>query len=395
MVITFTGLFSNLKKSSKFIIRARVNLFLAVTVISLILILTTLPPECSSNMKKQFYFTEKIKIVPRIEGATENRTKSVRQPRSEHQPLIAFQPHQPGKILFHLHFHKAAGSTVCQLAKSNKHKTTKTNCNYWKNQTCCGETIDQQQSVAKTIQKLYNFVANERYLPAELDHEYFEYMVVFRRPMERYASHYKYARDGYYSEKIMGEFGSWLECQPDNYMFRTLCGLRCLKKPRGTLNRDDLEYAKNKLNGFKAVLILEDFADSMEIMKMKFGWDVLKFEKNTVTKKHDKRYSKTHKQSQDEGIGTIERRKQLKKLNRTRTRRSSWVNQGKSHDEQVYSEDDLKKFSFMTTFDDELYAYAQYLSIAQRETLKNRKLYAKLEEKCVSKCCCEKCSVYR
>ena len=76
MVITFTGLFSNLKKSSKCIIRARVNLFLAVTVISLILILTTLPPECSSNMKKQFYFTEKIKIVPQIEEAIENRTKS-------------------------------------------------------------------------------------------------------------------------------------------------------------------------------------------------------------------------------------------------------------------------------------------------------------------------------
>ena len=451
------------------------NFFLAVSVISLILILTTLPPEFSSNKMKQFYFTEKIKIVPQIEEAIENRTKSeieslklkidslqselseskhiqtavqkekltadvkitqllgvqneqadllkLRDERIQvllnasdqldkkmfttkasptdfirpeqilepaRQPLIAFQPHQPGKILFHLHFHKAAGSTVCQLANSNKYKTTVTNCNYWKNQTCCGETIDQQQSVAKTIKKLYNFVANERYLPAELDHEYFEYMVVFRRPMERYASHYKYARDGYYSEKFMGKFDSWLECQPDNYMLRNLCGLRCLDKPRGTLNRDDLEYAKNKLDGFKAVLILEDFADSMEIMKIKFGWNVLKYEKNnTVIKKHDKRHWNTYKKSQDL------RSKHLKRLNSTIIRRSSLGNQGKSHDEKVYSDVDLKKFSFMTTFDDELYAYAQYLSIAQRETVKNRELYAKLEQECVSECCCEKCSVYR
>ena len=84
-------------------------------------------------------------------------------------------------------------------------------------------------------------------------------------------------------------------------MLRNLCGLRCLDKPRGTLNRDDLEYAKNKLDGFKAVLILEDFADSMEIMKIKFGWNVLKYEKNnTVIKKHDnRRHWNTYKKSQD------------------------------------------------------------------------------------------------
>jgi len=319
------------------------------------------------------------------------------------QPFIAFQLHQPGKILFHLHFHKAAGSTVCQLANLNKYKTTKTNCNYWTNQTCCGETVEQQQSVAKVIQKSYNFVANERYLPAELDHEYFEYMVVFRKPMERYASHYKFARDGFYSEKFMGKFDTWLECQPDNYMLRNLCGLRCLDKPRGTLNREDLEYAKNKLNGFKAVLILEDFAESMEIMKRKFGWDVLKYEKNnTVTKKHDiYRLTKTHekrywnlvKKSQD--LRSKTSRTQTLRTQALRTRRSSLGNQGKSHSEQVYSDDDLKKFSFMTTLDDELYAYAQYLNRAQLEIVRNREYYEKLGSKCVSKCCCENCSVYR
>ena len=68
-------------------------------------------------------------------------------------------------------------------------------------------------------------------------------------------------------------------------MLRNLCGLRCLNRPRGTLVREDLEFVKHKLAKFKAVLILENFDESMRIMNSKFGWDVLKFDSKTLASK--------------------------------------------------------------------------------------------------------------
>ena len=300
----------------------------------------------SLNAELEMLRKEKDSKIKDLLEANSQLTEAVEETNS----IIAFENHDPGKLLFNMHFHKAAGSTICKLARFNKYKTTRTNCNYWKNQTCCGETVAQQKAVAKNLisTNSYNFIANERFLPDKLDHEFYEYMIVFRKPLERYASHYKFARDEY-PEKSIGKFADWLKCQPDNYMFRNLCGNRCLKKARGDLNRNDMEYVKNKLSQFKAILILEQFDESMFIMKRKFGW---------------KREHKVR-------------------------------NQGDSHDEKVYTEKDTERFKFMTTFDDELYAYAEYLNKAQIEELKHRNNYKSFSEKCETSCCCKTCSIYR
>lgn len=312
---------------------------------------------------KNIILQEKLKIKQLLEMKNNTNKK---QTTTKINNILKL--HEPGKILFHLHFHKAAGTTICNLARFNGYRTTKTNCNFWKNQTCCGETVAQQKTVAKrllTSKHPYDFVANEKFLPEKLDHEYFEYMIMFRKPLERYASHYKYIRNNYQQKtRNIGNFSTWLQCQPDNFMFRNFCGKRCLKKKRGELNRDDMEYVKNKLLGFKAVLILERFDESIEIMQEKFGW-----------------------------INLMDEINKRKKPARKRAR-----NQLKIFDKSVYSESDLIKFKFMTSFDDELYAFAEYINTAQIEALKYRQNYSSLSKKCKTSCCCKnttKCSVYR
>lgn len=283
------------------------------------------------------------------------------------------------KILFFLHFHKAGGHSICKTAAKNNYIIPQgSNCNAFltvnnskssissssssTNQSppltiyntkddkisCCGETLQDQQNFAKSTK--YTFVANEKQLHQDFDTEYYDYMVVFREPWSRYASHYKYARDYFFSKKLLGSFETWVRSQPDNFMLRSVCGPICQSVPTGQLTDSHLEFVKNRLDKFSAVLILENFSESMKIMIHKFGW----------------------KEESQPFHGNPNK---------------------KSSSELVATEEIMEKYHYLVTFDVELYEYARYLSQRQIEQVVYRPSYQELN--CENSCCSKICSKYR
>jgi hypothetical protein len=163
------------------------------------------------------------------------------------------------KILYFLHVHKSGGTKICESAHRGGYTANvDDNCNVFirDGEYCCGDSIEEQQRVAPTLQ--YNFVANEGYMPSEMDLEHYEYMTVLRDPTERYISHYRFVRDVYYGPSVTGSFEDWVYHQPDNYFVRTICGNPCKNIPRGELGRAHIEQAKARLLNFKYIVILED-----------------------------------------------------------------------------------------------------------------------------------------
>lgn len=263
------------------------------------------------------------------------------------------------KILFFMHFHKAGGHSICKTAAKNGLRIPKgTNCNAFvtdsknpyasKKMSCCGHTVKEQQDFAR--KSMFTFVANEQSLFEELDTEYFEYMVVFRDPWSRYASHYKYARDFFFGAKVLGSFETWVSAQPDNYLLRSLCGPFCAQVPTGQLTEEHLQFAKDRLDKFSAVLILENLTESMKIMEKRFHW---KPEEEAF-------HGNANKKSQDQIVAT---------------------------------DDIMKRYHYLVTFDNELYEYARYLSKRQIEQYVHRSAYSELQ--CENSCCAETCSKYR
>lgn len=272
---------------------------------------------------------------------------------------------KPKKITYFLHFHKAGGTSLCESASKSNYITNAgssgANCNVFiRNVPCCGETISEQQNYAENPSNRYNFIANEKSMPKELDHEFYSYVVIFRNPWDRYASHYKFARDYYFSEKIMGNFQTWVKAQPDNFMLRNLCGPECLNVPRGKLTFEKhFQLARNRLEEFSAVLLLENIDESMEILYEKF---------------HFKRQG----QSLNNPLGSLPIKQKYE-----------------NHNEVVVTDEIKENLNEMVMFDMELYAYARYLNRRLLEGIKKRELYSAKSDICVSECCSETCSKFR
>ena len=291
------------------------------------------------------------------------------------------------KIIYFLHFHNSGGSSLCSLANKNNLRTgpKSQNCNIWigakkpngvmkfskypgspmdygslgNNIPCCGQNISQQQSLANTMLKNIDFVANEYALPDSLDYQNYKYVTIMRNPVKRYLSHF--AHDG--SEEIrrfikingvreeveMKNFTKWLLGQKDNYMVRRLCGESCDVIKRGGLRREHLEKAKLRLDSFEAVLILENFEDSLRILKHNFGWNNNRNDnKKGVSKKNN--------------YAAVEENKQ------------SWVD----------------VMNMMVIFDLELYEYAKFLNFKQIHKVSDlEKQYANFGKDCQDVCCGE------
>jgi hypothetical protein len=253
--------------------------------------------------------------------------------------------------MYFLHIHKAGGTTLCKLARQNGLRASDQNCNVFveNKAPCCGATITQQQRFAATTQ--YDLVANEKYMPHLLDYNCYQYVTVLRDPRDRYVSHYLFARDVFFGQSKMGQFTDWLRRQPDNYMLRVICGEWCKTIPRGQLNHTHLEFAKQRLGRFSAVLVLESLNDGLRIMHQRFGW---------------------------------------------KTEPAKQINRGKSPDKPKLQEIARQdEFMDMTTWDMELYAYGRYLSERQIQESGTRQHYMTRNKHCTDSCCAKTCSQYR
>jgi len=320
-------------------------------------------------------------------------------------------------MTFFLHFHKAGGTTICQLAKmAGIHANFKKNCNVLPDQHCCGRTVEDQRSFVYEYSDKYDLVASERGLEDEVDFEYFNYVTILRHPFLRAQSHYNFVKDYYFGrpknyiifseplkrlnkmdefEKVklakkmrvnitrlpdiaanmlkplkteMTTFGTWLKCQQDNYFTRMMCGRKCSQIVRGGLNKEHLQVAKSRLAKFDAVLILENFEESLLSLTHKMGWDFRRMgEKSKVF---------------NAGSG-----------------------KGSDYQDVIESSRELRQ---LFTLDLELYRYAMYLNQRQIEEVVYRPKFGRLSHFCKKfnesslevggdsprSCCCEKCSFW-
>ena len=166
--------------------------------------------------------------------------------------------------VFHLHLHKAGGSSVCAMANLHGEITSPNNCNGLPDQSCCG--IDPDGFLKAHP---YTFVASERQLPP-LRVDLFRYMTVLREPIARSISHYRHLVPGKFSESA---YEVWAQHQPDNWYVRYICGDPCMHVPRGRLGVAHLNVALQRLMKFDYIYILKNLdSDGWSQMARDLGW---------------------------------------------------------------------------------------------------------------------------
>lgn len=184
------------------------------------------------------------------------------------------------RIIYFLHIHKSAGSTMCVAARANSLKVADTNCNVQRDQRCCGsaDTLEAQQQYAMTTP--YAFVANERDMYEAMDTDHYRYAVTLRQSYDRYLSHWKNVVRWHYPNFQM-PFLDWWQGQPDNWNFRKICGTRCENVPKFQITKRLFEYTMARLNLFDDVLLFEKFNSSFALFAHNVGWTKMPVSKGT------------------------------------------------------------------------------------------------------------------
>ena len=204
------------------------------------------------------------KAVDTKSGAGQQAMARVGVPSSSHSNVTGVKRR---KIIYFLHLHKSGGTSVCSAAKASGLHVDKRNCNVQADQRCCGgETIVQQQDFAHKTK--YDFVACESYMYAEMDLEYYIYVITLRNSMARYMSHYNHVMRARQTES----FDAWLSGQPDNWNVRHICGSRCMQVPKFALSSDDFYVAARRLSRFSHILFHETLRQSFDAMVHKLKW---------------------------------------------------------------------------------------------------------------------------
>ena len=168
----------------------------------------------------------------------------------------AVAPQAPSRIFF-LHIHKSAGTFMCLNAQHNNMTVNVSgNCNVQQNQRCCGgDTVKEHIEFARASP--YTFVANERLMYESIVPALFTYVVILRKPWDRYMSHYRHVSRAYRQPYTKAAFTRWLNGQPDNWAARQICGTRCANRTKGALTLSDIMYIKQRLKLFSHVARLE------------------------------------------------------------------------------------------------------------------------------------------
>lgn len=181
-------------------------------------------------------------------------------------------PSVDSRIIFFLHIHKSAGTTMCHAASANRQNVTRTNCNVQSDQRCCGgnDTLAAQQQFA--AQTNLTFVANERDMYASMDGEHYRYVVMLRDSQSRYHSHWKNVCRNLLPRFRM-PFADWWQGQPDNWNVRKLCGTACADVPKFRISRALFAYTLDRLEQFEDILLVERFNETFTAFASHVGWN--------------------------------------------------------------------------------------------------------------------------
>lgn len=212
------------------------------------------------------------------------------------------------RIIYYLHIHKSAGTTICKAAKSNGLSVSETNCNVQVDQRCCGEddSLEAQQDFALSTD--YQLVANEKEMYAAMDTEHYRYVVMLRDSRDRYESHWKHVYRRYTKkddvenfkrthahrrnnekdtvenfagthehrrndEKVTVEnFTEWWTGQPDNWNVRKICGTPCMNTSKFGLTEQLWNHTVERLSQFDDVLFVDRFNESYTKFASRVGW---------------------------------------------------------------------------------------------------------------------------
>jgi hypothetical protein len=176
------------------------------------------------------------------------------------------------RIIYYLHIHKSAGSTICRAAEFNGLYVSETNCNVQVDQRCCGQddSLEAQRDFAKSTK--FNFVANEKDMYSTMDTEHYRYVVMLRDSRERYNSHWKHVYRRYNDDDTVENFTEWWTGQPDNWNVRKICGTPCMNTPKYGLTEQLWNQTLERLSLFEDVLFVDRFNESFTKFASRVGW---------------------------------------------------------------------------------------------------------------------------
>jgi hypothetical protein len=196
------------------------------------------------------------------------------------------------RIIYYLHIHKSAGTTICKAAKFNGLDVSETNCNVQIDQRCCGEddSLKAQQDFALSTD--FQLVANEKDMYAAMDTDHYRYVVMLRDSRDRYESHWKHVYRKYnltdtveieahwnhvphrrHSEKGSVEnFTEWWTGQPDNWNVRKICGTPCMNASKYGITEQLWKQTVERLSQFDDVLFVDRFNESFTKFASRVGW---------------------------------------------------------------------------------------------------------------------------
>jgi hypothetical protein len=102
-----------------------------------------------------------------------------------------------------------------------------------------------------------------------MDTDRFRYIIVLRKSLSRYISHYKHA---YRAFNFQETFSVWWQTQPDNFTFRKICGTRCQNISKYQLSPEIFQYTLARLSKFEDFAFIERFKDSLLQLSRRIGW---------------------------------------------------------------------------------------------------------------------------
>lgn len=202
------------------------------------------------------------------------KEKAIASFKGSHFATIDLAPSNQteNRIIYYLHIHKSAGSTMCIGAQKNGLKTSKKNCNVQRDQRCCGGADDLASQQAFALSTDMNFVANEQDMYETMDMEHYRYVVTLRKSRDRYRSHWEHVVRAFYPN-YMTDFSRWWQKQPDNWNFRKICGSRCMRIPKFQITEDLFQYTMERLQHFDDILIFERFNETFATFAQNVGWE--------------------------------------------------------------------------------------------------------------------------
>jgi hypothetical protein len=317
--------------------------------------------EAAAGPDKQSDFNSRMKAIQQVHA---QKNSTLHFPRAVYKPLAYRKPNKNAtssrvgrnKVIYLLHIHKSAGSSMCHMAFRNHLSVHRErNCNVQKDQQCCGNEDTMTAQISFAQHTYWDFVAVEWEMYQNMAPEWYDYTVILRNSRTRYYSHWNHAS----TVKVLGGFRDWWSRQPDNWTTRMICGPKCMTAYKYKITPQLFNYSLNRLALFTDILFMETMNASVSKFAQKYNWS------DTPPKVINRKIDPGVNVSQLSAIG--------------------WDPDMSALDDALYEFGQRKEAGLLP--------YAQYSDKVQRQL--DAYFRSGVERNCTSPCCSEQCSGHR